>query len=210
MTLFRRNFNIILSYLIILIIPTIGARLFHWEAQIFLLLTLSDLLGAGWLLWLNHRRPANRLEAHPKPLKAVISWGIIGILLTLIVQVIAGIIDHLLFKGNTNSLNTLTLMTAMRQQPGLILAITLAAPIMEELVFRGALFGGLAQKINPYWAALISSLGFSLLHQDGHLIIYAAIGLCLCWLYRKTGSLYTTIISHAGMNFLVTLTYLYR
>jgi membrane protease YdiL (CAAX protease family) len=101
-------------------------------------------------------------------------------------------------------------MTAMRQQPWLILAVTIAAPVMEEIVFRGAIFGGLSGTINPLWAALISSLLFSLLHQDGHLIIYAAIGLFLCWLYRKTGSLYTTIISHAGMNLLVTLTYLLR
>ncbi|KRL58353.1 CPBP family intramembrane glutamic endopeptidase [Latilactobacillus fuchuensis] len=210
MTLYKQNFRIILTYLIVLVLPSACAQLFKLTPQIFLLTTIFDLLGALGLLVFNRRRTANSLEYHPAPLKTIIMWGISGILLTLLVQVLAGIVDHLIFKNSANSLNTITLMTAMRQQPWLILAVTIAAPVMEEIVFRGAIFGGLSGTINPLWAALISSLLFSLLHQDGHLIIYAAIGLFLCWLYRKTGSLYTTIISHAGMNLLVTLTYLLR
>ena len=210
MTLYKQNFRIILTYLIVLVLPGVCAQLFKLTPQIFLLTTVFDLLGALGLLVFNQRREPNSLERHPAPLKTIIMWGISGILLTLLVQVLAGIVDHLILKNATNSLNTITLMNAMRQQPWLILAVTVAAPVMEEIVFRGAIFGGLAGTIKPLWAALFSSLLFSLLHLDGHLIIYLAIGLCLCWLYRKTGSLYTTIISHAGMNLLVTLTYLLR
>ncbi len=49
----------------------------------------------------------------------------------------------------------------MQQQPFLILATTIAAPIMEEITFRKAIFGGLASRLNRILAAIISSLLFA-------------------------------------------------
>ncbi|EOR85497.1 CPBP family intramembrane metalloprotease [Latilactobacillus sakei] len=208
MTQSQQNFRLIISYLIILLIPSALVRFFGLSDQFYLFTTITDSLGALLLLYFNYRGQKNRLEKHPLPLKKAIIWGISGILLALIIQIIAGSIDHLLFKNSTQSLNTLTLMTALKAQPWLIIILTIAAPTMEELVFRKAIFGGLSGRLNSVLAALISSLLFAVIHQDSHLIIYAAIGLFLCWLYRKTGSIYTTIISHAGMNLVVTLFYL--
>lgn len=208
MTQNQQNFRLIISYLIILLIPSALVRFWGLTDQFYLLATITDSLGALLLLYFNYRGPRNNLEKQPLPLKKSIIWGIIGVLLVLIIQIIAGLVDHLLFKNSTQSLNTLTLMTALKTQPWLIIILTIAAPTMEELVFRKAIFGGLSGRINPLLAALISSLLFAIIHQDSHLIIYAAIGLFLCGLYRKTGSIYTTIISHAGMNLLVTLFYL--
>lgn len=210
MTLYKQNFSIIISYLFILLIPSAVVRFGHLSASFFLITTIVDCLGAAWLLYLNQRTQANAIEQRPFPLKPIIIWGLCGIVLVLVIQILAGFIEQNILHITAKSLNTISLMTMMQQQPFLILATIIAAPIMEEITFRKAIFGGLASRLNRILAAIISSLLFAFLHQDGHLLIYTAIGLFLCWLYRKTGSIFTTIISHAGMNLIVTLLYLNR
>jgi membrane protease YdiL (CAAX protease family) len=76
-----------------------------------------------------------------------------------------------------------------------------AAPVTEELVFRGCLYG-LVRQIGGRWAAVaVSSLLFALIH--GHVpslpgLVILAVG--LAWLYEATGSLWAPIALHAGFN----------
>lgn len=86
----------------------------------------------------------------------------------------------------------------------MISAVLLAPPI-EELMFRGALLGGLARTWNIRSAALISGTTFWLMHgpEFVHWPAAVAIGLLtiLCtWLRVRSGSLGPSIAAHFGYN----------
>jgi membrane protease YdiL (CAAX protease family) len=53
------------------------------------------------------------------------------------------------------------------QLPLAFLFIVVAVPIAEELLFRGMLLDWLRQKMNVWWAAVILSVIFALLHDNG-------------------------------------------
>jgi membrane protease YdiL (CAAX protease family) len=112
---------------------------------------------------------------------------------------------------NPASANTATLVTLAKINPFFVLAITVGAPIMEELVFRKVLFGnlstlfGMRSNLGLTIMAIISSLAFAFMHNDSHIFLYAAIGLLFCWLYYKTGRIQTSMIAHILMNGLVVL-----
>jgi membrane protease YdiL (CAAX protease family) len=75
-----------------------------------------------------------------------------------------------------------------------------AAPISEELFFRGLVFRGLLRW--GFWpAAAVSGLIFSAIHLDlGSLFPYFVIGMILAWLYWTRGSLAEAVIFHFLFN----------
>jgi len=80
-------------------------------------------------------------------------------------------------------------------------AIVLAAPIAEEVFFRGFLFPGLLRYIPMLPSALASGAIFSLAHGNIGLIIpFSIVGAILAWLYVKTNSLLTPILVHLLFN----------
>lgn len=84
---------------------------------------------------------------------------------------------------------------------GSFLMICVGAPLSEEIVFRGAIFGGLLRW--GFWpAAVISGFLFSAVHLDpGSLIPFWIVGIGLAWLYWSRGSLWDSIICHGMFNF---------
>ena len=79
-----------------------------------------------------------------------------------------------------------------------IISITIMAPLVEELLFRGAIQGHLLRKgMNPWVALFIASAIFGIVHMNPVQILFAfAIGLIFGWLYYRTGSLVPGIIGH--------------
>jgi membrane protease YdiL (CAAX protease family) len=87
--------------------------------------------------------------------------------------------------------------------PFQILLIVIAAPISEEVCFRGMLFGGLREKLPRIGAALLSGLIFGGLHAiTGVSAVPPLIlfGFLLALLYEKTGSIVPGIILHMLNN----------
>ena len=83
-----------------------------------------------------------------------------------------------------------------------MLSTVIAAPIVEEIIFRGLIFDRLKKGMPTVVAAIISSILFGLAHGQIVWIIYAMIlGFVLCYVYSKTGSIRTTIALHMGYNF---------
>jgi membrane protease YdiL (CAAX protease family) len=84
-----------------------------------------------------------------------------------------------------------------------ILLIVIAAPISEEVCFRGMLFGGLRERLPRLAAALISGAIFGLLHAltgisaVPPLIVF---GFILALLYEQTGSIVPGILLHMLNN----------
>ncbi|MHB8491888.1 MAG: CPBP family intramembrane glutamic endopeptidase [Solirubrobacteraceae bacterium] len=78
------------------------------------------------------------------------------------------------------------------------------APVAEEILFRGYIFGALSNWRGPWPAALITGLLFGAVHAGSapvlDLVPLAVLGVFLCLLYRATGSLYPCIGVHALNN----------
>jgi hypothetical protein len=76
------------------------------------------------------------------------------------------------------------------------------APIFEELVFRGLLYGTLRARLGWPLAAVGSALVFALAHGYGvaGLLSVFLSGLLWAWVYERTGSLLAPILAHVVNN----------
>lgn len=89
-----------------------------------------------------------------------------------------------------------------------LISLVLLPPIVEEVVFRGFVYGGLRKKINFWWATIITSLLFAgphLLASSEGLLWVAGIdtlilSFVLCYLRETTGALWAPMIVHAVKN----------
>ncbi len=80
---------------------------------------------------------------------------------------------------------------------------TIVAPIVEELFFRGFLFGALRRAIPWVWAAILSGAIFGGIHLGTpaiFLVPLAVFGALLCVLYQRTNSLIPGMGVHAFNN----------
>ncbi len=111
--------------------------------------------------------------------------------------------------------------------PAAVFVMIVFAPAVEEIVFRGAIFGGLYRLIVylsgrlagggkkgeapgeavPFtFAALLSSSLFALLHLDPVILpALLVLAVALCALYWRTGSILPTFVAHATFNSLAVL-----
>ena len=81
------------------------------------------------------------------------------------------------------------------------------APLVEEITFRGVLYGSLRRRLRPGWAALISSLVFAGVHGysgQGSLVIFWS-GLLWAFAYERSRSLVPAIFCHALSNAMAVL-----
>lgn len=87
---------------------------------------------------------------------------------------------------------------------GVVVVITVVAPLGEELFFRGFFFGALRNWRGPWLAAVLTGAAFGLVHAGGSPVVFllplALFGVGLCLLYEWTGSLYPPIALHALNN----------
>ena len=108
------------------------------------------------------------------------------------------------------------------QRPGgigiLLLALlvtAVAAPICEEVFFRGMLFRLLQSRV-PLWAAvLLSAIAFGLAHASpavsaALLPTFMYMGIVLAAVYVRTGSLTNNILLHAFSNAIATVAVYYQ
>jgi membrane protease YdiL (CAAX protease family) len=87
-------------------------------------------------------------------------------------------------------------------------AVVVAAPVSEELLFRGLLFGGLVNtRLGVVGTALFTSACFAVLHVQydslGIAIVFL-VGLILAAARQATGSIVPCLAMHAAMNFIAT------
>ncbi len=83
----------------------------------------------------------------------------------------------------------------------MILSVVIIAPIYEEVIFRGIMLKGMASKMNPILAIIISSLFFAILHMNIPQGINAfLLGIVIGSIYLNTGSIYLSIFAHFVNN----------
>jgi len=79
--------------------------------------------------------------------------------------------------------------------------VTIAAPFVEELLYRGLGYGLLCPFVGPWPTVLVTGVAFGLAHGLVlGLPVLAIFGITLGWLRRQTGSVYPGMIVHALFN----------
>ena len=172
-------------------------------------LLVYDLLSVGmpaWFIYTNRKRKENN---------SAIKWSIGN--KRIILPVVIGTLG-LLF-GIVSPLGELIPMPdSIKQafmevfgQKGILAFITLvvAAPILEEFIFRGIVLDGLLKNYSPAKSIFFSALLFGLVHLNPwQFLTGVLIGLFMGWVYYHTRSLLATIMIHAvanGSSFLLQL-----
>lgn len=137
-----------------------------------------------------------------KTLKGSAPWKLIGFdfLGIYLIKTIGGIILQL--EGHTSTSNQESIQNANINLLILFVFVVIAAPIVEELVFRGILMG---KVFNPgsIIGMLVSAFLFGFVHTPdsiGAWIIYGGMGLGLAYIYRRTHKLEHAIVVHMINN----------
>ena len=179
-------------------------RAFPYEALVYGGVFISTLI-AGWPLivygW-------NRFVEEFKRTRKTILWSMallygVTIITTMIVYNLS---------GTSTSINQMEVEIRLRRMPYFVALIACGfAPVVEELVFRGCIFGKLKEKNRTVWGIIISSVMFGLLHVLSSLIagdfidvlnviIYAAMGAVFSIIYYKTDSIVASMLVHLLNN----------
>ena len=81
------------------------------------------------------------------------------------------------------------------------ISLVILAPVFEELIFRGWLFGKLRKKLQLIPAILLTSILFGAMHGQWNVGVNVfALSLFLCGLREFTGTIYASILLHMIKN----------
>ena len=118
---------------------------------------------------------------------------------------------------NRTNLNDTAISAQMDSAPYMtLLIVVLLAPFVEEVLFRGLVFGNLKGKSRTV-AYVVSCALFALLHVWQFAVVYQDVtyfllmlqylvpGAVLAWVYDRSGTLWTSIALHALTNALSVL-----
>lgn len=133
-----------------------------------------------------------------------LSWGIGGYLVAIPLVVIVSIINQEIWQGQGGSNPLLFLAVQAQDTIALLIFFTtaaIAAPIFEEIIFRGFLLPSLTRYF-PVWVAIVfSSLLFSIAHLSlSEVLPLTILGLVLGIVYTRSRNLLASIVVHSLWN----------
>lgn len=119
-----------------------------------------------------------------------------------------------LFLSDLTNPNSSAVINETRLNPNTMLAIgVLLAPIVEEILFRGVVFGTLRKK-SRLLAYVVSSVFFSIYHLWSYLIYsfnpvlllflvqYVPAGIVLAWSYERGRNVWCPVFLHMLINYI--------
>jgi len=117
---------------------------------------------------------------------------------------VAGVVAALAGLGYLSILRHLELLPA-GQAPGWWLAGlgVIAAPLFEEFIFRGLIFGGLRRSMRLLPAVTASAAVFAIVHPPASIIPVFFLGVCTAMAYERSRSLAAPMLTHAVYNAVV-------
>lgn len=156
---------------------------------IFAMVTAFVFIKAGWAA-----PDSNYLMSRPW---IVISWSVIAAM--------GAVLPSMAFQEQMPELPNIVEeeMTAIINAHGGYFVVCLLVPLVEELVFRGAILRVLLQwkSSHPWSMIIISALLFSLIHMNPAQMPHAfIIGILLGWMYYRTRSIVPGVAFHWANN----------
>jgi len=142
------------------------------------------------------------LGLHADALQPGLKWGVLGAVALLALSAAAGAAMAALGLRQPQG----EWLQWLRDLPGPQLAVIFAAtaaaaPVAEELFFRGYVFNAYLAEKGTATAYVVSAFVFGLVH--GHVLLLLAIfpmGMTLAYLYRRSGTIIAPVTAHALNN----------
>lgn len=133
---------------------------------------------------------------------ALAMWGALALPIPI---VLAGLLYRAIAQEMPISQNPAIEMIVGASSPwtrlAMFLLVAVAAPLIEETLFRGALFVPLRERLGPGLAVLVSAVLFALAHLDPTALPqYILIGVALGTVRQASGSLRPAMILHGLWN----------
>jgi membrane protease YdiL (CAAX protease family) len=171
---------------------------YRWETSVAAFVSAAIVLGIAVLL--AYRRGLRETFALRPPQ----SWGTalrISGAIIIVMLVISTALSNVLDPEEEQGLVPTSWDPDRLPQFGaFVLAVTVVAPIVEELMFRGVGFT-LLEPFGEWFAIIVVGIAFGLVHGlfEGFVII-TAFGMGLAYLRSRTQSIYPCILLHSSFN----------
>lgn len=170
--------------------------------------------GILFTLLLTYKRLSYRDLFHPAPQSVTSTVGLLAVPIVLLVPGLvmsAGTLNAIVVKLLPMSPIEQAALEAMVSTQGLALLFgCIAAPMLEEMLFRGIILRSFLLQYSRTASILGSAALFGLAHLNVYQFITAFIvGVVAGWLYERTRSLWPCILLHASYNAFVMYSYRY-
>jgi hypothetical protein len=133
-----------------------------------------------------------------------ILWGLGGYLVALPLVILVSLFNQQLWQGQGGSNPILSLALEGRDNVALLvffLTACVAAPVFEEMIFRGFLLSSLTRYLPVWGAILASSLLFAIAHLSlSEVLPLATLGLVLGVVYTRSRNLLASMLLHGLWN----------
>jgi membrane protease YdiL (CAAX protease family) len=211
--------SVAVGALAILVVSLLAGKLlvevlveFDWPVIVYVVLLV--VIGYGpslwWCWWVRRRHGHHRMEALGWRFRwSDFGWGPITYLSALACQFTLAAIVLLLDIPISSNVDDVTELDVDRAYlVATVIAAVVAAPLVEELVFRGVVLRGFLSRFAPVVAIVLQGVLFGVAHVDpvrgvgniGLAIVLSGVGVALgtaAYLTRRIGN---TIIAHAIFN----------
>jgi membrane protease YdiL (CAAX protease family) len=152
-----------------------------------------------------------RFQKSPSSIKYVFA-GFAGLyLVNLAITIVYGF-----FGIEGSSLNQDVVQTLILEQPFLMaLPVVIFVPFVEEVLFRGAIFELLTQRVSVVASVIVVNIGFAIMHVADidsliFLPVYFLLGVVLSMAYLVSGkNIWVSIIAHSMHNLLSVIAILF-
>ncbi len=171
-------------------------------------LVYYGLMAAGSLgvLWWSIRpyRPVPKDMFQIAPSRSALLWGLGGYFVALPMMFGVALINQQIWQGQGGS-NPL-LQTVLEEQDGVALLVffvtaALAAPIFEEILFRGFLLPSLTRYMSVSWAIALSAFIFAAAHLSlSEVLPLTLLGAVLGFVYTRSRNLLAPMLLHSAWN----------
>ena len=133
-----------------------------------------------------------------------IIWGIGGYLVALPLVILVSLINQQIWQGQGGSNPLLQIALNNKDSVALVvffITASVAAPLFEEIMFRGFLLPSLTRYQSPWSAIALSSLLFAIAHLNvSEVIPLATLGMVLGFTYVRSGNLLAPMLLHCLWN----------
>lgn len=172
-------------------------------------LSLLDAVGGLALIAIilrKYRAPWTKLGLRRFNLPRAVFWLVLMFVIFIAATWLSFIIVKMLwpaFNAGQAQVNEFTQASTPSAKNLSFFALVVIPPIIEEILFRGFMFPAFAGRFGILLGAVFSSLLFGLAHLQANVGVYTVVlGLLLCVMYKKTGSIIPGMALHMLNNYI--------